>query len=324
MNNILKIIDHSVTDRVFDAIIIGAGISGLTLSRRLSRVTNNFLILEKSNGVGGRVATRRDGDDLYDHGAQFYKISPKHENSLDKYWSDAGLVKNWFIDNEVTHKVSPTGMTSLAKLLIDKKPLILKKEVFSIRIEDDVVILVCLDQSVLKCKKVFITAPVPQAIALLKRSEFCVPVEIEKINYASALVGLFKLENNLVDHMPVYIENVSTEIFSISRQDAKLGGHGLTFTVTMSTEWSQNRFESTDIENLASIQEHFGSYLTINKMMLNSIFLKSQLKKWRYSHPLNPMNTGYFELNSQIILMGDGFSGSSVNAAVKSGESVPL
>ena len=324
MNSTLKIIDHPTTDHVFDAIVIGAGISGLTLSRRLSEVTNNFLILEKSSGVGGRVATRRDGDDIYDHGAQFYKISSKHENNLDKYWSDSGLVKNWFITNEVTHKVCPAGMTTLAKSLIEKKPLVLKKEVFSIKIEDDVVHLVCLDQTLFKCKKVFITAPVPQAITLLKRSDFSVPIEIEKIKYASALVGLFKLENKLVEDMPVYIENVSKEIFSISRQDTKFGSRSLTFTVTMSAEWSQVRFDFTEDENLASIQEHFEKYLTIQKIMLNTIFLKSQLKKWRYSHPLNPINTGYFELNSQIILLGDGFSGPNLNAAVKSGESVPI
>lgn len=55
-------------------VIVGAGLSGLLLARNLCHEPT--LVLEKSNGVGGRMATRRNGDFAFDHGVQFYeKIS---------------------------------------------------------------------------------------------------------------------------------------------------------------------------------------------------------------------------------------------------------
>ena len=52
--------------------VIGAGISGLALANRLK---NHFevVVFEKSRGYGGRVATRRFGEFIFDHGAQFFK-----------------------------------------------------------------------------------------------------------------------------------------------------------------------------------------------------------------------------------------------------------
>lgn len=52
--------------------IIGAGVAGLTAALRLRAVGYNPIVFEKSRGIGGRVATRRVGDDLtFDHGAQY-------------------------------------------------------------------------------------------------------------------------------------------------------------------------------------------------------------------------------------------------------------
>jgi predicted NAD/FAD-dependent oxidoreductase len=92
----------------------------------------------------------------------------------------------------------------------------------------------------------------------------------------------------------------------------------------MNSDWSLNHFDRPDDENLYLIQTLFKSYLK-NEYGIEDIgVLKSQIKKWRYSHPVNPMNNGYYKLNEQIVLLGDGFSGASINAAVKSGFSVPL
>ena len=51
--------------------IIGAGLAGLTLARRL-RGFASVTVLEKSRGLGGRMATRRSDNFEFDHGAQFF------------------------------------------------------------------------------------------------------------------------------------------------------------------------------------------------------------------------------------------------------------
>ena len=55
-----------------DALIIGAGIAGLTAARTLRAAEQTVLVLEKSRGLGGRAATRRWDGLAVDHGAQFF------------------------------------------------------------------------------------------------------------------------------------------------------------------------------------------------------------------------------------------------------------
>jgi hypothetical protein len=65
----------------FDAVVIGAGIAGLMAAMRLAAHGQRVLVLDKSRGVGGRMATRRLGGAVCDHGAQFFtqRTSGFHE-----------------------------------------------------------------------------------------------------------------------------------------------------------------------------------------------------------------------------------------------------
>ena len=55
----------------FDGVVVGAGIAGLVAAARLAGHGRRVLVLDKSRGVGGRMATRRLGGAVCDHGAQF-------------------------------------------------------------------------------------------------------------------------------------------------------------------------------------------------------------------------------------------------------------
>jgi len=44
---------------VYDAIVIGAGISGLLCATQMKAAGLSTLVLDKGRGVGGRMATRR-------------------------------------------------------------------------------------------------------------------------------------------------------------------------------------------------------------------------------------------------------------------------
>lgn len=64
--------------------IIGAGVAGLAAAYRLQRqhAGTTVTILEKSRGVGGRAATRRAHDAVFDHGAQYIKGANAEINNL--------------------------------------------------------------------------------------------------------------------------------------------------------------------------------------------------------------------------------------------------
>lgn len=54
--------------------IIGAGMAGLACANRLAKAGFDLVVLEKSRAIGGRMSTRRVGDELtFDHGAQYVR-----------------------------------------------------------------------------------------------------------------------------------------------------------------------------------------------------------------------------------------------------------
>lgn len=120
------------TDRRHDAdiVIVGAGISGLACARRLQQAGHQVLVVEKSRGVGGRVATRRVGDLRVDHGLRYLEPSEDPEfqgflqalidRNLVQYWMDQdhrliqGSVESF---PAPPRYVAPEGMTTIAKFL---------------------------------------------------------------------------------------------------------------------------------------------------------------------------------------------------------------
>ena len=74
--------------------IVGAGICGLASARKLHQAGHEVVIFEKSRSVGGRVATRRDGEFVWDTGAT--SIAPRGktiEKVLLEELSTEGLVR---------------------------------------------------------------------------------------------------------------------------------------------------------------------------------------------------------------------------------------
>lgn len=58
----------------WDTVVIGGGIAGLSAAGALAAAGRRVLVLDKSRGVGGRMATRRIGGAVCDHGAQFFTV----------------------------------------------------------------------------------------------------------------------------------------------------------------------------------------------------------------------------------------------------------
>ncbi|MET0792783.1 MAG: NAD(P)/FAD-dependent oxidoreductase [Polyangiaceae bacterium] len=63
--------------RVFDAVVIGAGMAGLTAARRLAEAGKSTLLLEASERVGGRVWTVPGATTTIELGAEFVHGEPK-------------------------------------------------------------------------------------------------------------------------------------------------------------------------------------------------------------------------------------------------------
>ena len=116
---------------MFEIAVIGAGIAGLACARQLQQGGKSVVLIDKSRGLGGRLATRRLAGTHADHGVCY--LQPKGD--IFSQWIAelvaAGILQVW---TEGIHSLSsdgilqpptksghyyaaPLGATSIAKYL---------------------------------------------------------------------------------------------------------------------------------------------------------------------------------------------------------------
>jgi renalase len=74
--------------------IIGAGLAGLTLARRLAP-SHKVIVFEKARGPGGRMSTRRATPYAFDHGAQYFTAETAAFETFIKQLEREGRVAQW-------------------------------------------------------------------------------------------------------------------------------------------------------------------------------------------------------------------------------------
>ena len=74
--------------------VVGAGLAGLVVARRLGDVAN-VTLFEKSRGLGGRIATRYSDEYEFDHGAQFFTAHTAEFKRFLQPLIANGVVANW-------------------------------------------------------------------------------------------------------------------------------------------------------------------------------------------------------------------------------------
>tara|TARA_Y100000385_G_scaffold249451_1_gene270824 strand:- start:108 stop:1340 length:1233 start_codon:yes stop_codon:yes gene_type:complete len=71
-----------VVNKKTDIVIIGAGIAGLACAMKLKKNNKNFIIIEQSDRVGGRVGSIKENEHIFDLGFQVYNTQYHEANSL--------------------------------------------------------------------------------------------------------------------------------------------------------------------------------------------------------------------------------------------------
>lgn len=190
-----------------ETIIIGAGLSGLTLANLLSLKGQEALILEKSRGVGGRLATRRIDNLGLDHGALYL------EN----------------IKNELLFG----GVNTYAKDISTNLNILKEQRVEKISKYNSGWHLICEQGPEFTCSNLVITAPIPQAIELLSAKT---PI----IDYSKALVLLM-----VAQEIPLPLQSIERNDYSIYfMRERNLHPQGIVMHLPAST--SEKYFEESD------------------------------------------------------------------------------
>jgi renalase len=112
----------------FDVAVVGAGMAGLVCAQQLRRSGDRVVVLEKSRGLGGRVATRRLAGTWADHGLRCLEVQGALSAQLIQTLVQQGIVHPWIDPETLALKnpapdqtkvryVATTGITAIAKFL---------------------------------------------------------------------------------------------------------------------------------------------------------------------------------------------------------------
>lgn len=285
-------------------LIIGAGPCGLYLGHQLTKNNKSVQIVEKSRGVGGRVATRRIEGEIADHGAPYLKFSPQLVDLLFELEIPGIKVDGPGIFYE-------DGMTLLFKKMASA--LNVKKEIRIIKLEHK-----C-DQwqafgdngETFTASHLILTAPLPQSLELLKNSDLKYDPELEKIKYSKALIGLFKTDDEITPG-----KQVSEHIHSVFSMKERNGSDRISI-LRLSEENSEALFENPDEIILQKIENLFIEAFPEAK----TIYFR-ELKKWRYVQPHSSLPYPYAEVAPQLYLAGDAFNFPAISGALLSAEAL--
>lgn len=342
---------------LFDVAIIGAGLAGLTCARILKQAGYSTVILEKSRGVGGRVATRRVQNTCADHGLRY--LSPKGElsqNLINTMNSECDILKIWtdqvyqikngyLLPMDEPCYVAPDGMTSIAKFLakdleiwlrlraIDLDITLNKTWQITLEITDNIA-----EPKQVEARYLVVAIPAPQAVEISKSLFIKQQIDPALFDYLCSrefdpcfsVIAAYPStkESDLVNLEP----NWKSLLFA---PDPFLSWIGLDsskrphsqqplFVLQSSPNFAQHYLENMDVKSIGQELLNYASNRLIPWLNKPEWF---QVHRWRYAFPRHtqlPPPTNYpncLPTNTHLPLVycGDWLGNNLVESALQSG-----
>lgn len=316
---------------VFDVAVVGAGIAGLLAARQLVAAGLRVVVLEKSRGVGGRMATRRRGRVSFDHGAQYFTARDADFEQLVHGWERAGLIRRWaqgFTLTDGGRKMDGNprwygvgGMTAVAKHLAEGLDVRLQQAVDSVRTAAEGWEMVLGSGHVLRARALLLTSPVPQSLQLLREGETGLSREIhaalERIRYSPCLALLIELSGPGRIPAPGGIWGDGRPIAWLadnSQKGVSPDTEHTALTLHAGAGYSERRWSDAEEGVTADL-------LAAAAPWLGREVVSTQLHRWRYSLPIvtHPERCLAARHPAPVVFAGDAFGGPRVEGAALSG-----
>jgi renalase len=310
-------------------LIVGAGISGLMAAYTLTRAGCKVTVIDKSRGVGGRMATRRLDRWTFDHGAQY--LSARNESfrvKLRSWWNE-GLIRPWMeslLDGSGnTHALESTAyaglpsMTSIPKAMASGLHVALQERVLSARITNDAWSVDTDTDETYMAEALLLTAPLPQSLAILEAGGVNLPsqlnAELEDVSYDPCFALLVGLSGPGGLPPPGAIQ-VNGDVISWIADNHQKGVSSAPGAITIhaSSSFSREHLEAPESAILQALTEAAHPYLA-------SPIESFQLHRWRYSTPkqLYPLPAALGSEQPPLVFAGDVFGTGGVEGAALSG-----
>lgn len=306
--------------------IIGAGISGIACARHLKDSGVSSVVFEKSRGIGGRLATRRNANELdFDHGAQYFTARSADFRKFIKMYCAEDVV-SWRpqVGGEPPEAgdwlVSAPGMNGFLKKAASELEVRLDTAVthiertkngwqlnFSAPVPNEVF------------DVVIITAPAKQAIALTSFSDQLREL-LASIRMSPCWTLMLALKGRSNIERDVILEQ-SHEIFWLARNSSKPGRNHAneTWVAHASPAWSVQHLE---LEKEA-VAARLRTAVLVCLKLADSDVAFADAHRWRFAKVERSTGKPFLaDETGTVFVCGDGCLGPRVEAAYQSGSAL--
>ena len=293
----------------FDVIIVGAGLSGSYLARKVNELGLNTLIIEKSKGIGGRFSTKPVGSGLADYGCQYLKPKTKELSELIQSLKNKNLIKKSNILQDDEAFIAPYGMNKIPQYLSLGVSTLLNQKVSSIKKTSNNWEIKT-NSFLLKSKILVLTMPINQVSELLKVSDLAI-TDMPTADYKSFYTITFQ-NMDTIGSKPVLKNDFAPWICNNFLKGLSIDQN--TFTVNINEELSNTLLNIEDNKKHELIKRHLKESGFKNFYFYN-------LHYWKYAFTEGQNNiTNYFNEDNMLALCGDSFSVGQADGAVVSAQ----
>jgi renalase len=328
-----------------DVVIVGAGIAGLAAADVLARAGRRVLVLEKSRGVGGRMATRRVGAAVCDHGAQFFTVRGRGFGDMIAAARAAGAVGRWCdgfaqaADNDAV--VAPAadghpryrgsgGMTDLPKWLAgglapEMCTILTDSPVVGMRVDGGRLLVeirggAAPEATMIEAAAAVVTAPAPQAVAILEEAglEPEAGERLAGITYDPCFAVMLVLDRPSLVPSPGGIQFASGDVAWLADNQQKGVSPVPALTVHASAAFSRAHFDDPPDAVAAALTARVARWIDGDPARA---VVERSLHRWRYATPVAVLPQPFLVARAAppVVVCGDAFAGPRVEGAAASG-----
>jgi predicted NAD/FAD-dependent oxidoreductase len=334
-----------------DTVVIGAGLSGLVCAQALQFAGLRVAVVDKSRGLGGRLATRRLAHSWADHGVRYLHSQGVLSQALIQTLGDRHLIHPWQgnfytvdsqtnlqpIDETEPRYVTNKGATSVAKFLAKGLSIYPNQRVESLQVKGDRTWQLVGDSAEplldnRMATSLVVAIPAPQAAVLLEPlvsmgypSALLQAVQAVEFDPCITAIASYAAIPQSLDWTSL-IGVDSSAVAWVSLESSKLLEHpaGLadiehpTVVVQSSPAFAQEYLDATDLAGVGQHLLHLaaawgGEWLTQPEQV--------QVHRWRYAQVRRAgvAESWLSRTPAPLVLAGDWCCGRQIEAALQSG-----
>ena len=332
-----------IASNTYDVVVIGSGLSGLMCASALQQRGYEVIILDKSRGVGGRVASRRVDNIPLDHGLPYLEVQGSHTENLVKQLQQDNILQLWQgdiyeLDADGNLKKTPvikryvanSGINAITKCLA--KDLNIRKQHRATKIKLDKnqsweIIYHSGDKiGSIYSKKLVIAIPAPQALELVKSIKDTLPSEfitqLQSVTFYPCIAVMAEYDSKYLEQLPswqgVRFKNNSDLTWIALDSSKRKHPTKPIFVLHSTAQFAENHLESSDLISVGKTLLKTASSQLLPWLNSPQNF---QVHRWRYAIPNQNLSLAYLSINSPLPLVccGDWCGGNNVEAALNSG-----